>query len=43
MSFVSSDVRFGNDMGIGLREERVGRSVDFRSRCLSFGKTGLLS
>ena len=30
-------------MGIGLREERVGRSVDVRSRCLSFGKIMLLS
>ena len=29
----------GNDTGIGLREERAGRSVDIRSRCLSFGKT----
>ena len=30
-------------MGIGLREESVGISVDIRSRCLSFGKTMLLS
>ena len=41
--FVRSDVRVGNDVGIGLREERVGRSVEIRSRCLSFGKTVLLS
>ena len=43
MLFVRSDVRCGNDLGIGLREERVGRSVEVRSRCLSFGKTVLLS
>ena len=43
MLFVRSDVRLGNDLGIGLREERVGRSVENRSRCLSFGKTVLLS
>ena len=35
---VRSDVSLGNDTEIGLREERVGRSVDIRSRCLSFGK-----
>ena len=29
----------GNDMGIGLREERVGSIVDIRSKCLSFWKT----
>ena len=40
---VRSDVRCGNIMGIGLREERVGRSVEIRSRCLSFGKTVLSS
>ncbi len=33
----------GNEMGIGLREGRVGRRVDVRSRCLSFGKTVRLS
>lgn len=37
--FVRSDVSAGNDLVIGLREERVGRSVDTRSRCLSLGKT----
>ena len=30
-------------MGIGLRVESVGRSVDIRSRCLSFRKIMLLS
>ena len=33
----------GNEMVIGLREERVGRRVDVRSRCLSFGKIVPLS
>ena len=41
--FVRSDVRVGNDVGIELRDERVGRSVEIRSRFLSFGKTILLS
>lgn len=41
--FVRSDVSAGNDLEIGLREERAGRSVDTRSRCLSFGKTTSLS
>lgn len=36
------DVSAGNDVGIGLREESVGRSVDVRSRWLRFGKTRLL-
>ncbi len=40
--FVRSDVSPGNDAGIGLREGRVGRSVDIRSRRLSFGKTMFL-
>lgn len=40
---VRSDASPGNDKGIGLREERVGRSVDLRSRCLSFGNTMSLS
>ena len=38
MWVVRSEVSCGNESGIGLREERVGRSVDTRSRCLSFGK-----
>ena len=38
---VRRDVSAGNDVGIGLREERVGRSVDVRSRWLRFGKTRL--
>ena len=40
---VRSDVSAGNDIGIGLRERRVGRRVDVRSRCLSFGKTAIFS
>lgn len=43
MWFVRSDVSAGNVLGIGLREDRAGRSVDTRSRCLSFGKTTSLS
>ena len=38
---VRRDVSAGNDVGIGLREERVGRRVDVRSRWFSFGKTRL--
>ena len=43
MWFVRSDVSCGNDVGMGFREERVGSSVDVRSRCLSFGKIVPLS
>lgn len=43
MWLVRSDSSLGNDEGIGLREEKVGRSVEFRSRRLSFGNTMRLS
>lgn len=36
--FVRREVRSGNERGMGLREGRVGRSVDIRSRCLRVGK-----
>lgn len=41
--FVRSDVSPGNDTEIGLREDRVGRSVNIRSKCRSFRKTTPLS
>ena len=39
--FVRRDDSAGNDVGIGLREERVGRRVDVRSRWLRLGKIRL--
>ena len=39
---VRREVSAGNEVGIGLKEERVGRSVNVRSRWLRFGKTRLL-